>query len=344
LLELQRDIALDVASALQVALTPQPHRVTSAGAEAHDLFLHGRYLFHRRAPGDLTAAERYLDQAVRLDPGNARAWTALAGVIAARAVAEMDDATYRLADQHRALQRALQIDPALAEAHIRMGRYYRLTGERIAAQKAFERAAELAPDDPLVILSQATQALLAGRIDAAIALERRAQQIDPLSTVYRVNFAQTLLGAGRYDEALVELRRARELVPGIETHVDISRALLLQGDREAARRESRSVPEGRDRDQLRVLLDETPEAESSLERLQSDRSVRSLVLLAEIAAFNGDFSAAFAHLEAALPRVLAPPGPGLDPSERIAIWKSPFLRVLHDDPRWRTLTAQLASR
>jgi TolB-like protein/DNA-binding winged helix-turn-helix (wHTH) protein/Tfp pilus assembly protein PilF len=340
-LELQRDIAADVASALRVALVPQPLRVASAGADAQDLYLHGRYLFHRRAPGDLQAAERYLDQAVQLDPGNARAWTALAGTLAARGADELGDATYRLSDQQRALQTALQIDPTLAEAHVRLGRYYFLTGERTLSRAAFERASQLAPDDPLVLATRAMQATLAGRTAAVIALERRIVEIDPLSALYRSNFGRTLLGAGRHEEALVELRRAQELVPGDDNHVDISRALLLHGDIDGALRESQRVPEGSYRDQLRILL-ETTDATAARERLQSDSSVRNLVLLAEIAAFNGDSAAAFATLEAALPRMKAATASHREWGERVEIWKSPFLRILHDDPRWHELTEQLA--
>jgi TolB-like protein/DNA-binding winged helix-turn-helix (wHTH) protein/Tfp pilus assembly protein PilF len=348
-LELQRDIAADVASALQVALLPRPGRVAAATAdadaeaEAQDLFLHGRYLFHRRAPGDLLAAERYLDRAVQVDPGNARAWTALVGAIAARGADELGDAAYRLADQQRALQTALQIDPTLAEAHVRLARYYFLTGDRASAQAAFERAYQLQPDDPLVLATRAVQATLAGRTEAAIALERRIVQIDPLSAIYRGNFGRTLLGAGRYEEALVELRRARELVPGDNDQVDISRALLLQGDIAGALRESQRVPEGPYRDQLRVLLDETPDATAARERLESDSSMRNRLMLAEIAAFKGNFAAAFAKLDAALSQLEAATPRDSAWSQRLEIWQSPFLRALHGDPRWGPLAARLAS-
>lgn len=341
-LELQREIADDVARALKVVLAPTALPASPGAAQAQDLFLHGRYLFHRRAPGDLQAAERYLERAVVIDPTHARAWTALAGAYAVRGLEELRDSSYRIDEQRRALERALDLDPALAEAHVRLARYYSVVNAPAQSRAALERAYRLAPDDPLVLFTQSTNAILAGRLDEALALERRAVDVDPLSAVYRGNLGHTLLGAGRFEEALVELRRAQELVQLPDGYYDISRALLAMGRPDEARLAAREVPQGPHRDQLSILLDESPGRTEALERLRSDDSVRSLVLLAEVAAFEGDAATAFERLDAAALRLRTGGSADSDRSQRIEVMVSPFLRALHDDPRWKPLVASLA--
>lgn len=338
-LQLQSDIATEVARALKVELVPYQPAASPEFSQAHDLFLHGRYLFHRRAPGDLEAAERYLEQAVDLDPDHARAWTALAGVYHVRGTEEMGDASYRLESQRVALERALAIDPGLAEAHERLGRYFARVGDSAARETAFDRAIRLSPDDPLVLFSRARRAILAGQHEQAIELERRAVAIDPLSAVYRGNLGRTLMGAGRFDEALVELRRARELSPHRDSNIDISRALLLLGRLEEARHESREVKEGPARDQLRILAGQSAESATALERLQSDSSAQGRILLAEIAAFRGDPEAAFASLAAAAERIRSASHTDPESDLWIEVLISPFLRSLHEDPRWEPLVA-----
>lgn len=341
-LELQREIANDVARALKVVLAPTTLPASPVAARAQDLFLHGRYLFHRRAPGDLEAAERYLERAVVIDPAHARAWTALAGAYAVRGLEELHDSSYRIDEQRRALERALELDPALAEAHVRLARYYSVVKEPAQSRAALERAYQLAPDDPLVLFTQSARATLAGRLDEAIALERRAVEVDPRSAVYRGNLGHTLLGAGRFEEALVELRRAQELAQQPDGYYDISRALLAMGRPDEARLAAREVPEGPHRDQLRILLDESPGRTEAIERLQSDESVRSLVLLAEVAAYEEDAATAFDRLDAAAQRLRTSSSPASDLSHRIEVMVSPFLRALQDDPRWEPLVASLA--
>jgi len=340
-LELQRDVAQDVAAALKVAIAPASVAKSTEAAQAQDLFLLGRYLFHRQTTGDLEAAERHLEQAVKLDPSHARAWTALAGAYAARGLGELGDSSYRLEDQRRALEHALALDPELAEALVRLSRYYWIVNRPADARATLEQAYSLAPDDPLVLWSRSSRAILDGRPDDAVALQRRAIERDPLSAIYRGNLALTLLGAGKPREALVELRRARDLAPRQALDFDISRALLLMGRMDEARDASMDVAEGPRRDQLRILLAEPPAGAEVRERLQSDPSARSRLLLAEIAALEKDPDAAFAWLEEAVQRMQAAGDDVTEFTAAVEVRLSPFLRPLHDDPRWERLLAQL---
>ena len=338
-LDLQRELAGDVATALKVTLVrpPQSSPASEGAAEANDLFLHGRFLFHRRLPGDLVAAERDLQQAVALDPRHARAWTLLAGVIQVRGAEELHDLDYRLDDQQEALERALEIDPDFAGAHVRLARVLARRGDLKRSRAAFERAAELEPGHPLVLFGRSRQSILEGRYDEAAELERRAVASDPLSAIYRGNLGRTLLAAGRNEAALSELRRAAELSTQPVYVAETARALLVIGDTDEARRVAESLPDGPERDQLYLLLDGMGEHPQAVERLRGSDEPRELILLAEAEAHGGHSQAAMDTIE----QCLEGPDPTGDPGERTQIQlelvMSPFLRVLHDDPRWPPL-------
>ena len=343
LLAVQRDIATDVARALKVTLRGGPSVSSPAAALAQNLFLLGRHLFHRRAPGDLEAAVRYLEQAVAIDPEHARAWTALAGALAARGGDELDDPDYRLEERTRALEQALRLDPELPEAYVRSARLRRSAGDLDGARVAWNRALALAPNDPLVLIDQANAARLEGDPVAALELEQRAIQVDPLSAVYRSNFGRALLAAGRLEAALEEFHRARDLSPGIDVEFDMVRALLLMGRPDDAHRERRAVDDPLRVHQLAALLDHPPDSRLALERLRSFESPLAHLLLAEIAAFRDDPEAAFEHLDSAVSLVQDGQTVGIHCKFVFELLSSPFLNRIQDDPRWRMLLSTVRS-
>lgn len=342
ILELQSDIASDVAEALQVTLARAPVSTSPAAAEAQEMYLLGLHLFHRRGPGDLAAAASHFERAVQLDPRHARAWTALAGTYNARAFDELQDPTYRLDEQRQALERALAIDPDLAEAHVRLARFFAASGDSAAAESAFARARMVGPNDPLVLGALVYRESRAGRLEEALGLAQRLVDINPLSALYRSNLAHLLLAAGRYEAALVELRRAQTLSPRREhTDSDFTVALLLSGRLEDARQSLDAAAEGLAHDRLRVLLEPNVEAEAAYARLEADRSAISHFLRAEIAAYRGDAELAFRELDAGLSaQEIAASRLDFDLPHEIIL--SPFLRPLHGDPRWAALRVRLA--
>ena len=108
----------------------------------------------------------------------------------------------------------------------------------------------------------------------------------------------------------------------------------------SAREQLASVPAGPRQDQLRVLLGPADAAEAAFERLLSDGSVHGLLLLAELAAHRGDADVAFERLGAAL-RAHDSAQARLEFDLPHEVLVSPFLRKLHDDPRWPTLLAAI---
>jgi tetratricopeptide (TPR) repeat protein len=128
-----------------------------------------------------------------------------------------------------AAEKALEIDPNLAEAQASLGLITPfLDWNWSEAQQHYERAIQLNPNYATAHHWYAEGYLIPmGRVDEAIAEIRKAQEIDPLSAVITVDEGKELFFARRYDEALNELHHALELDPNfISAHNWISDTLL----------------------------------------------------------------------------------------------------------------------
>src|SRR5262245_15802950 len=110
-------------------------------------------------------------------------------------------------------QRALQRDPRSSLAFQRLGDVYIETGDKLQSWQAYQRAADLAPDDTALQIKAGGILLLAQRFDDARrfaegVLERNPK--DPKALVLRAN---ALAGLDDLDTAIKQIRQALELDP-----------------------------------------------------------------------------------------------------------------------------------
>ena len=110
----------------------------------------------RRETGDLVRAEAHFTAVTAVDPGNAAAIAHLASVVAG---------PWRRDEVHGLLQRAVTADPAYYQAWNNLGNLVRDAGRPEAALAHYDKAIELAPDDPEPHINRATALLVAGRFD-----------------------------------------------------------------------------------------------------------------------------------------------------------------------------------
>jgi tetratricopeptide (TPR) repeat protein len=129
---------------------------------------------------------------------------------------------------HAAAERAIQLDPLLAEAHSALGTAYARTGQWDLAERSFRRAIEIDPDLSTTRHTFARFVLWPlGRMDEALREARTAAGNDPLSPVAQRELAEVLLSAGRYDEAARYCEQLpKEMVSANEC---VGRARLAQG-------------------------------------------------------------------------------------------------------------------
>ena len=114
-----------------------------------------------------------------------------------------------------AAQRALQLDPELAEGHTWSGVIeFLYDWDPVAAESFFRRAIELRPDYSLAHTWYAVFLMARGRHDEAIARSEHAAELDPLALTIQALIGQCHYFARRYEEALDRHRATLEMDPG----------------------------------------------------------------------------------------------------------------------------------
>ena len=219
ILKLQTEIATAVTKALQATLMADAAATIELGGtknpRAFDAYLLGQNLDHSKIDKDvLLAAIAAFDEAVRLDPGFAKAY-------ASEALAETGFAEYygvgaeireHFQRARAAAERAVQLAPELGEAHSALADllahgYFDFKG----ALAEHERAVALSPNEPGVLLRTSWFLSDIGRGDEAVAMARRGLSLDQLNwRAYRY-FAIVLDDAHRYPEAIEAANRALSL-------------------------------------------------------------------------------------------------------------------------------------
>ena len=143
LFSVQDEIASAVAAALQVALAESsPGNRTLVSMESQEEFLRAKFFYERRAPGDFERTVKYLESAVARDPHFARAWELLSGAYSQMWWEGGLDAAIWIPRQGEAARRAVEADPELVEARIRLGQYYADLSDKRKAIEQFKEADE----------------------------------------------------------------------------------------------------------------------------------------------------------------------------------------------------------
>ena len=303
----QDDIAGEVVKALKLTLlgTAPVTRSTPVDPEAYNLALQGRFFYDRRNRKDLERAVEYYRRSVERDPGYAPAWAGLSQTNARQA----DNGFVPAADGYRrareAAEKALALDPQLADAHLAMGWIQTsYDWDWAAADASFRKALDLEPGSAQALRQAGVLASTLGRWSEAIDLTNKAIERDPLRPASYNNLGLALLAVNRGAEAEAEFRRALELNPdGAYWHLALGRALLLQGSTDAALQEMQQETE----EVWRLFglalafhaLGRRGESDAVLAVLKSKYAGEMAYQIAEVHAFRGEADLAFEWLERA---------------------------------------------
>lgn len=203
---LQSEIALAVASALEVRLLPG--KVQTPGGtlnpKALDAYLRGRAGERIQDEKNLRLALAALDEAVALDPQFANAHALRGDVLTQLANAYGKDPAegQRLkADALQTVKRAVALAPDSSFAFSRLGRVLSsITSDYAATDAAYRRSMELAPGNASALQGYAYFAIRMGRNDALPAMER-ARELDPINPSVLSTLGTIQYYSRRYDEA-----------------------------------------------------------------------------------------------------------------------------------------------
>lgn len=216
---IQSEIAEEIAHALEATLTPTERaRVESKPTddlEAYNLYLLGRFHFNRGTGADVKKSVEYLQDAARRDPGFAQAHAALclACCYFGQGYWGYRPAEY-LAEARRAAERALELDPALGEAHAALGivKWWQ-DFDWPGAEGELRDAIALDPNSALSHLQYAVALMTSLRYEQAIPVMERACSLDPASVALSQNAAFVLRAAQQYERARAQIERGMRLDP-----------------------------------------------------------------------------------------------------------------------------------
>lgn len=250
-LTLEREVSSDVAREIQLELTSEGYarltRPRPVDPEAHELYLEGRFYWNKRTPEGFKRAVEYFKRSIQKDPNYAEAYAGLADSY--RFLVDILPPSEVTPKARAAAEKALAIDPNLAEAHASLGLILPCEDwDWEEAKRQFERAIELNPNYATAHQWYAEGYLTPmGRLDEALAALRVAQRLDPVSPIILTDIGKTLYFARRYDEAIAQLRRALDLDPTFPANGWLLEAYLEKGMYEQALKiiESEKVSGGR---------------------------------------------------------------------------------------------------
>ena len=338
----QDDIAHSVVKGLRSMLSGAELQAATRGrgqnAEAHRLYLQGRFWVDRRTQPDVAKGIEYCRQAGALDPGYALAWAGLSKAYSDQAGYGWAPVVEGFRQAREAVERAMSLEPDLAEGHLALGwicMHYDRDWTR--ADAIFRRALELAPGNAEVLRGAASLAANLGRQDEAIELFRSAVSLDPLNGTAIKHLGAHYLAANRVDEADTAIRMALELNPqGSFTHLWLGLVRLAQGRLDEALAAIEQEVEEPFRHLGRALVQhargQPEQSAAALQELVEQRSEDFAFQIAEVYGYRGDVDLAFAWLERAYAQHDAGVGE--------VMW-DPLLRNLHRDPRWQAFLRKL---
>ena len=234
ILNFQSSVAEQVVQALQVHLGAEAARALSKkpteNPEAHRLYLLGRYEFAKYTQTGWNNAIRYYEEALRIDPGFALAYCGLADNYAYMGSVVMPEKE-AIAKEKEFAQKALALDPELAEAHMSFALTLVADYDWRNGLKEFDRALELNPNLAFAYELQAWTVNGLGRFDEAIAKTRKAVELDPLNPFFQMSLSFFQYWARQYDDAIAQARKTLAMDPNSAiSHVLLGLSFLKKGD------------------------------------------------------------------------------------------------------------------
>jgi tetratricopeptide (TPR) repeat protein len=222
LVSLQSEIARDVSNKLRLKLSGahqnQIAKSYTKNAEAYQLYLKGRFYWNKRTTADIKKSIEYFDQAIALDPKYALAYSGLADawqVLPSFTSNPPAEEAYPKA--RAAAQKALEIDPDLAEPHAALGVVLHEYDWKFAeAENEFKKALDLDPNYASAHQWYGEYLKHMGRFDEAIAESKRAQELEPLSVIINMMSGRAYYAAHRYDDAIAQYQKAIEIDPNFQ--------------------------------------------------------------------------------------------------------------------------------
>ncbi len=236
----ESEVAKAIAEQLRAHLTDREEQVIAAkptdNPEAYDAYLRGvAYTLKAGAndPVNALGAQKYLKEAVRLDPKFALAWALLSYVDALGYLTQNLQPTVALREEARqAADTALTLQPNLGEAILAKGYYhYSCLKDYDTAVRYFEQARPLLPNSSRIPEYLAYLERRRGQWERSESYFNEAEKLDPRNAFLLTQHALSYQSLRRFPEALRKLDQVLNITPDdIDTLVFKAATFQAEGD------------------------------------------------------------------------------------------------------------------
>jgi len=216
--EIQDEISLAIVEKLEVKLLGKEQEAVvkrhTENLDAYNAYLQAWFHWNELTPEAYQRSRECFEEAARIDPEYARAYSGLA-------VWYVSQSWWAELSPHDALtaatplvQRALELDDKISEAHDLYGiahGFFRHQWD--AAESSLRKAVELGPNIAATRANLGAFLLVKGRFDEALAEVSLAQKLDPLSPIWNTWTCTWRAFAGERDEGLADLEKVVTMHP-----------------------------------------------------------------------------------------------------------------------------------
>ncbi|PYL64375.1 MAG: hypothetical protein DMF20_10715, partial [Verrucomicrobia bacterium] len=235
----ESEVAKAIADQLRAHLTGREEQAIAArptdNPEAYDAYLRG--LAYTLKTGDTPAnalgAQKYLREAVRLDPKFTLSWALLSYVDALGYLTLTLQPTVALREEtQQAAEMAFSLQPNLGEAVVAKGYYhYACLKDYDAAVRYFEQARQFLPNSSQIPESLAYVARRRGQWDRSESYFNEAERLDPRNVNLLTSHAASSIVLRRFPEALRKLDQVLNIIPDdVDTLAQKAAIAQAEGD------------------------------------------------------------------------------------------------------------------
>ena len=235
----ESEVAKAIADQLRAKLTGQEEEIIAIrptnNPQAYDAYLRGLAFTLKtgNSPANTLGAQKYLKEAVRLDPKFALAWALLSYVDALGYLTLTLQPTEALRDETgQAAETALTLQPNLGEAILAKGYYYyACLKDYDAAVRYFGQAHRFLPNSSQIPESLAYVARRRGQWEQSEIYFNEAERLDPRNVSLLTQHAQSYMLCRRFSEALRKFDQVLDVIPDdVDTLAQQAGIAQAQGD------------------------------------------------------------------------------------------------------------------
>src|SRR5437764_2838035 len=245
----ESEVAKAIAEQLRAHLTGREEQEIAAkptnNPEAYDAYLRGLAYSLKtvNTPANALGAQKYLREAVRLDPKFALSWALLSFVDALGYLTQSLQPTIALRDEARqAAETALILQPNLGEAVVAKGYYhYACLKDYDTAVRYFEQARQLLPNSSRISQSLAYVTRRRGQWDRSELYFNEAERLDPRNVNLLTQHAISYVALRRFPEALRKFDQVLNITPD-DLDTLAQKAVIAQGEGDLPRASALLAP------------------------------------------------------------------------------------------------------